>query len=409
MQQLSGWVGRVGVQVGRQERGLWAAKLYYFSFFAAIGAIAPFFNIYLQGRGLSGTEIGLLGSLAPLISLAANPFWGTLADRFQIHRLVLAVCALLAGLLSIPFVWQREFGPILLLLMAMIFFRTPIPPLLDTSVMGMLARNGASYGRQRLFGSIGFLLTSYGLGQVMSTDNLDLIFWVHAALLSIGCALLSFLLPFPKHSDAQGASIWQGLRMLAGQRRYMSFLLMAVFMGFGSACFINFVGLRLLSLGGTNGQVGLAFALNAVTEIPVMFMGARLSLRFGTNRLMLIGVFGLAAAYFFAGLAPSPFYVLLAMAMVGFFSGSYWISVVVYANESAPAQLRATGQSLVGAAQAGLGWAIGGITAGILWDNFGGTVVLLAGGVSLLIGAAIFITGQRQPQGRPQNQPQQQP
>ena len=71
---------------------------------------------------------------------------------------------------------------------------------------------------------------------------------------------------------------------------------------------------------------------------------------------------------------------------------------MVYANESAPPQLRATGQSLVGAAQAGLGWAIGGISAGILWDNFGGTVVLLAGGVSLLIGATVFITGQRQAQ-----------
>lgn len=382
---------------------MWAAKLYYFSFFAAIGAMAPFFNIFLQGRGLSGTEIGLLGSLAPLISLAANPFWGALADRFQIHRFVLAFCALAAGLLSILFIWQYAFGPILLLLMAMIFFRTPIPPLLDSSVMGMLARNGASYGRQRLFGSIGFLLTSYGLGQLMSTDNLDPIFWVHGVLLAIGCVFLSFLLPFQKHGDAHGASIWQGLRMLAGQRRYMSFLLMAVFMGFGSACFINFVGLRLLALGGTSSQVGLAFALNAVTEIPVLFMGARLLQRFGTNRLLLTGVFGLSASYFFAGLAPSPFFVLLAMAMVGFFSGSYWMSIVVYANESAPPQLRATGQSLVGAAQAGLGWAIGGISAGILWDNFGGTVVLLAGGVSLLIGAAVFITGQRQPQSQLQS------
>jgi PPP family 3-phenylpropionic acid transporter len=185
--------------------------------------------------------------------------------------------------------------------------------------------------------------------------------------------------------------------MLAGQRRYVSFLLMAVFVGFGSACFINFVGLRLLSLGGSSGQVGLGFALNAVTEIPVMFMGARLSRRFGTNRLLLTGVFGLATAYFFAGLAPSPFFVLAAMAMTGFFSGAYWMNMVVYANESAPSQLRATGQSLVGAAQAGLGWAIGGVTAGILWDNFGGTVVLLSGGVSLLIGATVFILGQRQP------------
>ncbi len=374
---------------------MWAAKLYYFSFFAALGAIAPFFNIFLQQRGLSGTEIGLLGSLAPLVSLFANPFWGALSDRYQLHQVVLAICVLAAGILSVPFIWLNGFWPILLLLLAMIFFRTPVPPLLDTAVMGMLAQNGASYGRQRLFGSIGFLLTSYGLGQIMAADNLDLIFWVHGGLLALGCTMLSFLLPFHRHNDESGASLWQGLRLLAGQRPYVTFLLMTVFFGFGSACFMNFVGLRLLSLGGDSGQVGLAFALNATTEIPVMFMGARLLAVLGLSNMLIVGLLGLAAAYFFAGLADSPPLVLAAMAMVGFFSGTYWMALVGYANQSAPPQLRATGQSLVGAAQAGLGWAIGGVSGGILWDLYGGTAVLLAAGTSLLIGAAIFILGQQ--------------
>jgi PPP family 3-phenylpropionic acid transporter len=300
--------------------------------------------------------------------------------------------------LSVPFIWLHSFFPILLLLLVMIFFRAPVPPLLDTAVMGMLARNGASYGRQRMFGSLGFLLASYGLGQVMAADDLNLIFWVHGALLAVGCTILSFMLPFHKHTEEHGASIWQGLRMLAGQRRYVSFLTMTVFVGFGSACFINFVGLRLLSLGGDSGQVGLAFALNAATEIPVMFMGGRLSARFGTTKLLLTGVFGLSAAYISAGLAGSPAMIMVAMAMVGFFSGAYWMNLVVYANQSAPPRLRATGQSLVGAAQTGLGWAIGGITGGILWDAFGGTAVLVAGGTSLLIGAFLFIIGHRQTQ-----------
>jgi PPP family 3-phenylpropionic acid transporter len=398
MQQLSGWMGRAGLQVQRQERGMWAAKLYYFSFFAAIGAIAPFFNIFLQERGLTGTEIGLLGSMAPLVSLVANPFWGTLADRFQIHQRVLALCALGAGVLSIPFIWQHDFRPILLLLLAMIFFRTSVPPLLDTAVIGMLARNGASYGRQRLFGSIGFLLTSYGLGQVMTARDLDLIFWVHGGLLAIGCTTLSFLLPFDRQSDEHGSSIWQGLRVLAGQRRYVSFLVTMVFYGFGSACFINFVGLRILALGGDSGQVGLGFALSALTEIPVMFMGARLMARFGPPGMIIGGITGIAAAYTFAGLAASPYLVLAAMASVGFFSGAFWTALVTHANQSAPPRLRATGQSLIGAAQGGLGWAIGGVTSGVLWDAFGGTTVLLTGAASLLVGVVIFVWGQRQPQ-----------
>ena len=83
-----------------------------------------------------------------------------------------------------------------------------------------------------------------------------------------------------------------------------------------------------------------------------MFMGARLTDRFGTVNLLLVGIFGLAASYAFAGLAPTPNMILVAMAMVGFFSGAFWMNLVIFANQSAPPQLRATGQSLVGAAQA---------------------------------------------------------
>ena len=60
---------------------LWVAKLYYLIFFTAIGAIAPFFNVYLGAQGLSGTEIGLIGSLPPIMALLANPFWGAVAAR----------------------------------------------------------------------------------------------------------------------------------------------------------------------------------------------------------------------------------------------------------------------------------------------------------------------------------------
>ena len=33
MQQLGVWIGKVGVQVQQQERGMWAAKLYYLCFY----------------------------------------------------------------------------------------------------------------------------------------------------------------------------------------------------------------------------------------------------------------------------------------------------------------------------------------------------------------------------------------
>lgn len=245
--------------------------------------MAPFFNVYLRQQGLSGAEIGVIASIPPLVALAANPFWGGVADRWQIHRLVMALCALVAGLISFTFGWLTGFWVLLLAIMLMIFFRTPVPALLNSAVMDMVSRTDTDYGRQRLFGSIGFLTVSYGMGQVLSSGR-QWIFVVHGLLLAVGCALLSLLLPV-RRIPMQG-SLLDGLRGLVNQPSYLAFVGMNVLMGVGAAAFINFIALRILALGGTEAQVGLGFALNALFEIPIMFMGARLMRRFSMVQLI---------------------------------------------------------------------------------------------------------------------------
>ena len=132
-----------------------------------------------------------------------------------------------------------------------------------------------------------------------------------------------------------------------------------------------------------------------------MFVGARLMARFSLAQMMIVGMIGLGIAYILGGLAATPSLIMVVMVMIGFSGGAFWMAVVAYANETAPPGLRATGQSLVGAAQGGLGWALGAITGGLLWDNWGGTVVLVVAGLSMFIGAAIFGIGQRAPASTP--------
>lgn len=376
---------------------LWVAKLYYLVFFTAIGAIAPFFNVYLGAQGLSGTEIGLIGSLPPIMALLANPFWGAVADRWQIHQKVLALCTLGAGLISFAFLWASGFWPILILVIVMVFFRAPAPALVDSAVMDLVGRTGASYGRQRLFGSIGFVLASYGLGQLLTADNLDAIFWIHGLLLVMGCTLLALLLPIERL--AQRTNLITGLQLMRKQAGYSSFLAMNVLMGAGAAGFISFIGLRILALGGTEAQVGMAYALNAVTEIPVMFAGAALLTRFRPSRLIVVGLLGFAAVYSFMALATAPIWILVASPLLGLLYAGFWMAVVTYASKSAPLGMRATGQALVGAAQGGLGWALGSIVGGMLWDGFGGSAVLFAAAGAMVAAAAVYAIGHRRAHG----------
>ncbi|MCB0132823.1 MAG: MFS transporter, partial [Caldilineaceae bacterium] len=180
------------------RQGLLTAKLFYLVFFGAIGCIAPFFNIYLESQGLSGVQIGWLGSIPPLVALVSNPFWGTVADRWQVHTKILALCTMTAGLLSLFFIPVRGFWPLMALVILLFFFRAPIPAIADSAVMAMITRTGRSYGRQRLWGSVGFVAASYGLGQLLTTDRLGMIFWLHGLLLAVVLTALAFLLPIQR-------------------------------------------------------------------------------------------------------------------------------------------------------------------------------------------------------------------
>uniref|UniRef100_A0A7C1K1G6 MFS transporter n=1 Tax=Caldilinea aerophila TaxID=133453 RepID=A0A7C1K1G6_9CHLR len=389
MMRISWPLYRPVIQSGTPSAGLWVAKLYYLSFFAAIGALAPFFNIYLSNQGLSGAQIGLLGSIPPIIALLANPFWGALADRWQIHQQVLALCALGAGLLTLPFLWVSGFWPLLLLVILMIFFRAPVPSLLDSAVMDLVGRTGASYGRQRLFGSIGFVAFSYGLGQLLSPHNMEVIFWLHGLLLAVVCTGLSLFLPIERL--ASRPKLLAGLAQLWRQPGYPNFLLMNVLMGAGAASFIGFIGLHLLSLGGSEAEVGMVYALNAVTEIPILFVGSLLLARVRPQVLIVVGLIGFAAVYVVMALSPAPVYILCTAPLLGVLYASFWMAVVDYAAQSAPAGLRATGQALVGATQGGLGWAIGAIVGGLLWDASGGAAALGGAAVLMLLAGLIYL------------------
>ncbi len=395
MQRVSSPVTTVRERMGlgHTELGLLATKLYYFMFFASLGPLVSFFNIYLESQGLSGAQIGLMGSLAPLITLIANPFWGSVADRWQLHRPVLIACTILTGVITALFVATQHFWVLLGLVLMLYFVRTPVPTLVDASVMDWVRRTGNSYGRQRVWGSIGFVLVSYLFGRFVAGDDLRSIFWFHAAFIGLGCTLLGLLLPIERSPNR--VNLWAGVQQMIRQPGYASFLVSMVLAGIGLAGYVNFLSLHLRALGGSDAQIGLAWSINALLEIPVMFMGARWFARYRYGRLIMIGFAGFALTFFGMSLANTPLQFLLVLPLNGISYGIFWVAVVGYAAEIAPPGLNATSQGVISAAQSGVGWGIGALLAGYLWDGFGGSTVFAVAAAALVLAIVAFGWGNR--------------
>ncbi|HEX2998357.1 MAG TPA: MFS transporter, partial [Anaerolineales bacterium] len=64
---------------------------FYFLYFAAFASTLPFFVLFYQELDFTGTQIGLLTGIPPLITLVASPFWTSLADARHWHKLVMGL------------------------------------------------------------------------------------------------------------------------------------------------------------------------------------------------------------------------------------------------------------------------------------------------------------------------------
>lgn len=68
---------------------LFFIKIFYFSFIGGLGCVLPFLSIYFKQLGLSPQEIGIISGLRPIVGFLSGPLWGSIADRYNIRRVML--------------------------------------------------------------------------------------------------------------------------------------------------------------------------------------------------------------------------------------------------------------------------------------------------------------------------------
>lgn len=130
--------------------------------------------------------------------------------------------------------------------------------------------------------------------------------------------------------------------------------------------------------------MGIALAIGAVTEIPMLFFGHHLLRRLKPHRLFMLAMAVTAIRLLLFGVCSTPALILLVQLLCGFAFSAMWIAGVAYANEHAPEGMSATAQALFGATVVGFGTALGGFLGGILLGSLGGRGVFLIFGCIVL-------------------------
>lgn len=364
-------------------RGRFFASAFNFLYYGGLAGLYPYLTLYYEQLGLTGSQIGLLAGLPPILTLVSSPFWTGLADASGRHRLVMSVGIFGAVGSTLLLMQAEQLGWLAVGIIGFAFFASTIVPLVDNATLDMLGGEKSQYGKVRLWASIGWGGTSPLIGRLIDLSGIRAGFSVY-----IGLVLVGFLISFGlQYAPRQSSTPFRhGVRQLLSDRRWISFLALA---GVGGMCIAVINGYLLLlmnSLGANKTLMGLVMMVATMSEIPTLFFLDRLLRRWSAQRLLAFSIAVYVLRAWMTSLVRVPWLMLPLQLLHGPSYALLMGSGVSLADEIAPQGLGATGQGLFTATTMGVGAAAGAMLGGWLYQYLGAPAVFqVIGGVAFLV------------------------
>lgn len=334
----------------------------------------------------------LLVALPALGAALAGPLLGATADARSLHRAILCGALAVAALAALAASRTTGFVPLLLLLGTSALAAGPLTPLLDAFAVTVGGRVGRAYGNIRVWGSIGYTLAALLVGRWMGQGASPVFLVAYAAFLGLALAAAAGL---PDIGERSARPLLGGLHELRRNRPFVALLLVGYLTASGAAIMNGFLGVRILELGGTTGLVGLAIALGAASEWPVVAFGGRLLARFGASRLVALAIVVYAVRFLAYATIPAATWVLPVQLLHGLSFGAFLVASVTLVHRLAGPAHAAAGQALLSATSFGLGSITGSLVGGALLERVGIAGLFLGAAGVMLLALACFAAAQR--------------
>jgi PPP family 3-phenylpropionic acid transporter len=346
-------------------------KAFYFILFLSFGIIGPYRALYLSQKGFSGTQIGLLIGIVPILSIVFQPIWGALSDLLHTRRMILIIGCLGVSLSMVGVGLGTTFTANFIYFTLFSIFITPIGPIATAFVLDYLDEIEKPDGLSmiRLWGSIGFSVSSLVLGSILMDQRLELFPWLLVGVYIL-LGAVSLTIPESKTDISQSDIKLRELFQLSKNTAFMIFLAGMVFIGATLLIANNFQTTFLLSINASSLLIGVIVALPALLEIPMLIITPALLKKFRLRQLIIAGAVLMPIRWGLFYMIQNPGWMIPAQLLNGVATISIDIAGVSYIDKSIPSKWRATGQGLYTTAAFAIGPGIGNFVAGNILDKF---------------------------------------
>jgi PPP family 3-phenylpropionic acid transporter len=344
----------------------WRLSSFYFFYFASLGALIPYWSLYLKSLDYSAQSIGTLMAIIPATKIFAPYIWGWLADYTRhpitIIRLasLLTVVAFAGVFVDSGFVWLA------LVLFAFSFFWNSSLPVFEAMTLNHLGDDEHKYSVVRLWGSLGFIMMVVLLGEYFDMTSIDRAPVVIVILLA-GILVASLIVPerLSVHQEGQ-LHIVHVIR----QPVVLAFLVVCFLMLMSHGPYYTFYSIYLENHGYSRGMIGLLWAIGVMAEVIVFLMMHRLLLNIGIRQLLLATFLLTALRWMLIGFFVDNLSVLFFAQLFHAFSfGVFHAVSISLVHQFFTGIHQGRGQALYASLSFGAGGAAGSLLSGVLWDR----------------------------------------
>ncbi|MGI9488150.1 MAG: MFS transporter [Geminicoccaceae bacterium] len=319
---------------------------FYGAIFGSVGIFLPYWPIWLESRGLSSVEIGLIIGASFWPRIVTSLVVPNLADRLGRRRLAMTLSTALTLIGLLAFAWVSDFWLFMLLSLLTGATWSCILPLADAISLNRIASSGLDYGRIRLWGSITFICMSIIGGFALERAGAPAIF-----VLLVGTMSLTLIacLTMPESAGSPASSGSTNLRRLFIRRDLWILVIASSMIQASHTLLYNFGSIHWRAAGLSETTIGWLWAEGVIAEVFFFFVSARLIARFSLPRLLIIAGLLAAGRWVLNGFSASLPLLIFTQALHAASFALTFLATLHYLRETTPPELQASAQGFYAA------------------------------------------------------------